>query len=335
MGRKVDFLYVLITLLLLLPLAHQSVSAHERPAEDVEYTVVSGDTLSKIAKKYGVTVEDLYKANNLKSDLITVGMKLTIPGTSRVPMPTKPPTVSSEEKPSALPKESQVSPKKPSETTKKTAAIPEEQSIPRGTVNFKWAFVARLDPEGRNRCIDVAAGRRCSSGVKASNVSVTKDDKIALYVQPSESTYVYIYLLDSRKKLELIFPTSMDDDTLESEFVPEKGTYVPGKYEWFSFDEGRGTETFYVLASPKRLTRLEGLTRDYINADTQEKQELAKQKVLDEILGTKRLVAFTNPIERPISFGGRFRGLQIDIAKLAVEVEAPNLYSKTISIKHE
>jgi LysM repeat protein len=43
------------------------------------YVVVSGDTLSKIATKFGVTVAAIKTANGLTSDLISVGQKLTIP----------------------------------------------------------------------------------------------------------------------------------------------------------------------------------------------------------------------------------------------------------------
>ena len=42
------------------------------------YTVKSGDTLSKIAKTYNVTVDDIKKWNNLKSDRIDIGQKLMI-----------------------------------------------------------------------------------------------------------------------------------------------------------------------------------------------------------------------------------------------------------------
>lgn len=42
------------------------------------YTVKSGDTLSKIAKKHNVSVADLKKWNNLKSDVIKVNQKLKI-----------------------------------------------------------------------------------------------------------------------------------------------------------------------------------------------------------------------------------------------------------------
>ena len=43
------------------------------------YIVKSGDTLSKIAKKYRVSVDALRRKNNLKSNIIRVGQKLKIP----------------------------------------------------------------------------------------------------------------------------------------------------------------------------------------------------------------------------------------------------------------
>jgi LysM repeat protein len=43
------------------------------------YTVVEGDTLGAIAKRYGITVDAIIKANNLPNDLLRVGQRLTIP----------------------------------------------------------------------------------------------------------------------------------------------------------------------------------------------------------------------------------------------------------------
>ena len=43
------------------------------------YTVKSGDTLSRIAQKYHVTVSALKRKNNLKGDIIRTGQKLKIP----------------------------------------------------------------------------------------------------------------------------------------------------------------------------------------------------------------------------------------------------------------
>ena len=44
----------------------------------ITYTVKSGDTLNKIAKKHHVSVADIKKWNNLKGDLIRVDQKLKI-----------------------------------------------------------------------------------------------------------------------------------------------------------------------------------------------------------------------------------------------------------------
>ena len=47
--------------------------------ETVSYTVVRGDTLSKIARRFNASVNTIKAANNKNSDLIRVGEKLTIP----------------------------------------------------------------------------------------------------------------------------------------------------------------------------------------------------------------------------------------------------------------
>ena len=43
------------------------------------YIVVKGDNLYQIAKKYNVTVDELKKQNNLASNILSIGQKLTIP----------------------------------------------------------------------------------------------------------------------------------------------------------------------------------------------------------------------------------------------------------------
>jgi LysM repeat protein len=54
-------------------------AAAAAPSEMIEYTVQSGATLSMIASAYKVSLDDLRKANNLKSDVLRVGQKILIP----------------------------------------------------------------------------------------------------------------------------------------------------------------------------------------------------------------------------------------------------------------
>ena len=50
----------------------------------ITYTVKSGDTLSKLARSYGTTVQAIQNTNKLKGDLIRIGQRLLIPTTSKV-----------------------------------------------------------------------------------------------------------------------------------------------------------------------------------------------------------------------------------------------------------
>lgn len=55
------------------------------PVGEQIYTVKSGDNLTKIATRYGVSVKALRAANGLRTDNIKVGQKLTIPANNSVP----------------------------------------------------------------------------------------------------------------------------------------------------------------------------------------------------------------------------------------------------------
>ena len=48
------------------------------------YTVKSGDSLWSIAKKYGISVDELKAANNLTSNVLQIGQKLNIPSLSGI-----------------------------------------------------------------------------------------------------------------------------------------------------------------------------------------------------------------------------------------------------------
>lgn len=76
-----------------------------------EYTVVSGDTLGKIASKYDVTVSQLKAWNNLSSDLIIVGQTLSLQAPAQ----------------SAVPAQAPVAQEAPVQQTKEQVAAPAQQ----------------------------------------------------------------------------------------------------------------------------------------------------------------------------------------------------------------
>jgi LysM repeat protein len=61
--------------ILLIPVPQEKVTQSK-------YTVARGDTLSKLSKKFGVSVREIKKANRLSSDTLRTGMRLSIPGLS-------------------------------------------------------------------------------------------------------------------------------------------------------------------------------------------------------------------------------------------------------------
>ena len=58
------------------------------PESNCVYTVVSGDTLFRLALAYGTTVEALQSLNDMDSDALQIGQLLLIPGCETPPPPT-------------------------------------------------------------------------------------------------------------------------------------------------------------------------------------------------------------------------------------------------------
>lgn len=75
---------------LLIPKSEE-VEIEIKPGVGTEYIVVSGDSLYSIAKKYGVSVDQIKAANNLQSNVLSIGQKLIIPtGETEIEIEEKP-----------------------------------------------------------------------------------------------------------------------------------------------------------------------------------------------------------------------------------------------------
>lgn len=68
--------------ILIIPGDVESTGSDTDIVETNTYVVQRGDSLYSISKTYGVSVDDIKKANNLTSEVLTIGQVLTIPSTS-------------------------------------------------------------------------------------------------------------------------------------------------------------------------------------------------------------------------------------------------------------
>lgn len=76
--------------LLITPVPTPTATSPAQPtAAPVTYTIKAGDTLSGIADLFGVTVDDIVRANNMADpNALQVGQVLTIPARGSLPTPT-------------------------------------------------------------------------------------------------------------------------------------------------------------------------------------------------------------------------------------------------------
>ena len=138
----------------------------------------------------------------------------------------------------------------------------------------------------------------------------------------------------------MLFPYNLQQ--FSEDYEVAKRYYIPQGEKWFELDEEVGIETFYLLASPHRLTELETLLEQYSSAAAEEERGFS-ELVLAEIrnIRKKHLTLTTLP-ERPVPVGGNLRGLaddngptDLDFNQIADEISTSEYYSRTFTIEHE
>ncbi len=82
------------------PVSQAPAAPRATPQGAVEYRVMPGDSLSRIAQRYGVKVAEIMEANGLGSDRIRAGQKLIIPHPRRTPSAPAPSTPATPSTPS-------------------------------------------------------------------------------------------------------------------------------------------------------------------------------------------------------------------------------------------
>ena len=196
-------------------------------------------------------------------------------------------------------------------------------------IGFEWGFGALSGSAKEPKLASVARDTTLKSG-----------DQVKMIVKLTMQCFVYVLHEDPAGEIVLRFPYDLQQ--FATDYKVGKNYYIPKGRPWFQLDEKVGRETFYLLASPTRLTDLEGLLTKYQSSPATGKAALAKDIVSEIRNVRKRFKTFTTTAERPISIGGNVRGLdgpgagrRPDVASMTTEISANNFYGKTITVDHK
>jgi hypothetical protein len=205
----------------------------------------------------------------------------------------------------------------------------QQQAEQEENIHFLWAFGAVVKAASGSKLVPIARDTAMKSG-----------DQIKIFVKVEKKCFIYVVYHSSQGELSVLFPYRFEQ--LGTDEFTAGQYYIPQGDEWFELDEHVGQETFYLLASAKRLHELEALINKYESADPAKKTEFAN-KILVEI---RRLRwehrKFKSFAEKPVSIMGQLRGSEKvdrpgkpDVASLAVEISGQNFYSRTFTIDHQ
>jgi len=115
-------------------------------------------------------------------------------------------------------------------------------------------------------------------------ITLSTDDNYRLAIQPADDRYVYIYKLDSRGRMDKLFPNDVCSSARNP--LEQKQTYhVPSEPNWLYPVERKGEESIYVIASALPMPELENLYNQYSRTES----KLNKQESLSILL--KRIEA--------------------------------------------
>jgi hypothetical protein len=195
-------------------------------------------------------------------------------------------------------------------------------------LSFRWAFGAVMGSGNDRRFEPITHDTTLSSG-----------DQLKMLVELQKECFVYVIHRNPEDRVALLFPYSIKEG--EADYQTATRYYIPRGDAWFELDRNVGRETFYLLASDKKLCTLEELISQYETAESAHKPAMAKL-IFGEIHNLrKQHRQLASSAERPVIIGGRIRGIEKqlgetlpDIATIADEISGVDFYARTFTIEH-
>ena len=210
------------------------------------------------------------------------------------------------------------------------AVSSQQQNQPAGQdICFRWALGALVKGEKELEFIAIKRDTTLKTG-----------DRIKMFVELRKKCFVYVIYHSAGGDLYLLFPYDLKQ--FASDYQTFKKYYIPQGDAWFELDEKVGLETFYLLASARRLQVLERLIKVYPSNEPAKKHEIAKQIVAEVRRLKWQHRKLKTVAERPLQIIGPVRTLDdagkvaaLDVTSIAVEISAESFYSKSFRIDHQ
>jgi hypothetical protein len=89
------------------------------------------------------------------------------------------------------------------------------------------------------------------------NSVLSSGDGFAIYVNPSDPCYVYVFQIDSTGRSFRLFPNT-EYETGANPVLPATGAWLPNDRKLYEMDETTGKEYVYVFAAREPIKELEG-----------------------------------------------------------------------------
>ena len=180
---------------------------------------------------------------------------------------------------------------------------------------LRWAFIIK----------DTTSKKEYT--VNDNKIFLTPTEEFKILIHSPEAAFIYLFHYSSDQTLTSLFPKKSEDVGNR----PDEDLWIeipPGPHRWHQLTPDQGIERFYLLASQKRLKKLESLTRILLkNPD----DPAAQKKTYDEIQSAIKRNASFDPIENPVPISGIVKSDTIDI----FEVKNASFYAKSIILLME
>ncbi len=161
-------------------------------------------------------------------------------------------------------------------------------------VCFRWALNATVGSENDRRLVAMTWDTILKGG-----------DQIKMHVELKKKCFVYSLYHRAENEIHMLFPYEIQQFDIDYKILEKYS--IPREAGWFELDANMGRESFYLLASPRRLVWLETLTGSYTFAGPGSKRELAKQILVETLKIKKAHRQFATTPERPVAIGGNVR----------------------------